>query len=70
MLNNDPFGFFPEDLHQFLKTLTDRATEFQWNNEAVGIMKIPDDPIKNTNYTNLQTNHRKLNLEDVLKFEV
>ena len=68
-LNDDHFDCVPEDLHQFLKTLADRATEFQWNNDAVGIMQIPDDPITTTNYTNLMTNHRELDLEDVLKFE-
>ena len=56
-LNDDPFDCVPEDLHQFLKTLADRATEFQWNNDAVGIMQILDDPIKTTKYTNLLTNH-------------
>ena len=56
-LNDDPFDCFPEDLHQFLKTLADCATEFQWNNDAVGIMQIPDDPIKTTKYTNLLPNH-------------
>ena len=56
-LNNDPFGFVPEDLNQFLRTLADRATEFQWNDDAVGIMQIPDHPITPTKYTNLLTNH-------------
>ena len=55
-LNNDPLDCVPEDLHQLLKTLADRATEFQWNDDAVGIMQIPD-PIKTTKYTNLLTNH-------------
>ena len=68
-LNDDPFDCVPEDLHQFLKKLADRATEFQWNDDAVGIMQIPDNRIKTTKYTNLLTNHGKLNIEDVLKFE-
>ena len=37
-LNDDHFDCVPEDLHQFLKTLNDRVTEFQWNDDAVGIM--------------------------------
>ena len=28
-LNDDPFDCVPKDLHQFLKTLADHATEFQ-----------------------------------------
>ena len=32
-------------------------------------MQIPDHPITPTKYTNLLTNHRKLDLEDVLRFE-
>ena len=68
-LNNDPFNCVPEDLHQVLKTHNDRATESQWNDDAVGIIKIPDDPITTTKYTKLLTNHRELDLEDVLKFK-
>ena len=68
-LNDDLFNCVPGDLHQFLKTLADRAIEFQWNDDPVGIMQIPEDPIKTTKYTNLLTNHGELNLEDVLKFE-
>ena len=44
-LNDDPFDCVPKDLHQFLKTLADRAIEFQRNDGAVGIMQIPDHPI-------------------------
>ena len=68
-LNDDPFDCVPGYLHQFLKTLTDRSTEFQWNYDAVGIMQILDHPITPTKYTNLLTNHGELGLEDVLIFE-
>ena len=37
-LIDDPFDSFPKYLHQFLKTLADRATELQWNDDAVGVM--------------------------------
>ena len=30
-LSDDPFDFVLKYLHQFLKTLSDRATEYQWN---------------------------------------
>ena len=65
-MNDDPFDCVPKDLHKFLKTFADRATEFQWNDDAVGIMKILDDPITTMKYTNLLTNHGELDLEDVL----
>ena len=68
-LNDDPFDCVPKDLNQFLKTLADRATKFQWNNDTVRIMQIPGDPIKTTKYTKILTNHGELNLEDILKFE-
>ena len=68
-LKNEPFNCVPEYLHQFLKTLAHRATEFQWNDDAVGKLQILDDPITPTKYTNLLTNHGELYLEDVLKFE-
>ena len=43
-LSEDPFYCVPQDLHQFLKTLSDRATEYQWNNDVLGILMIPDHP--------------------------
>ena len=64
-----PFGCVPKDLNQFLKTLADRATEFQWNDDAVGIIRIPDHPITPTKYKNLLTNHEELDLDGVLRFE-
>ena len=68
-LSEDRFDCVPEDLHQFLKTLSDRATEYQWNDEVLGILMIPDHPIFPTKCTNLLTNHGGLELEDVLIFE-
>ena len=68
-LSGDRFDCVPEDLHQFLKTLSDRATEYQWNDDVLGILMILDNPILPTKYTNLLTNHGKLDLEDVLRFE-
>ena len=68
-LNNNPFDCVPEDLHQFLMTLADCSTEFQLNNDPVGIMQILDHPIIPTKYMNPLTNHGELDLEDVLRFE-
>ena len=67
--SEDRFDFVPKDLHQFLKTLSDRPMEYQCNYDVLGILMIPDHPILPTKYTNLLTNHGKLDLEDVLRFE-
>ena len=40
-LSEDLFDCVPEDLLQFLKTLSDRATELSWNDPTVGIIMIP-----------------------------
>ena len=56
-LSDDPFDCVPKYLHQFLKTLLDRATEYQWNDDVLGIPMILDHPIFPTKYTNLLTNH-------------
>ena len=68
-LSEDSFDWVPEDVHQFLKTLLDRATEYQWNNDVLGILVIPDQRILPMKYTNLLTNQGELDLEDVLRFE-
>ena len=54
------FDCVPEDLHQFLKTRLDRATEYQWNDEILGILMIPDHPVLRTKHTNILTNHDEL----------
>ena len=55
---------------QFLKTLSDRATELSWNDPIVGIIMIPEDPTNlSTVYKNLITNHGELMLEQVRRFE-
>ena len=68
-LSEDRFDCDIEDLHHFLKTFLDRATEYQWNDDILGILMILDHPILPMNYTNLLTNHGELDLEDVLRFE-
>ena len=44
-LSDDPFNCVIEDFHQFLKKISDHATEYQWNDEVLGISMIPDHPI-------------------------
>ena len=65
-LSDDHFDCAPKDLHKFLKTLSDRATEYQWNDKVLGILMIPDHPILPTKYTNLLTNHGEFDLKDVI----
>ena len=44
-LSEDCFDCVSKDLHQFLRTLSDRATEYQWNYDVLGILMITDHPI-------------------------
>ena len=69
-LSKDLFDCVPEDLLQFLKTQSDRATELTWNDPIVGIVIIPEDPADiSLVYSNLITNHGKITLERVQQFE-
>ena len=68
-VSDDRFDCVPKYLYQFLKILLDLATEYQWNDDVLGILMIPDHPILPKNYTNLLTNHGELDLEDFLRFE-
>ena len=68
-LSEDRFDCVPKDLHQLLETLLDHATEYQCNDDVLGVLMIPNHPIFPTKYTNLLTNHGELDLEDVLRFE-
>ena len=69
-LSEDLFNCLSEDLLQFLKTLSDRATELSWNDPIVGIIMIPEDPTNvSTVYKNLITNHGEITLERVQRFE-
>ena len=35
-LSDDPFDCVPKDFHHYLKTLSDRAMYYQWNDDAFG----------------------------------
>ena len=41
-LSDELFDCSPEGLFQFLRSLEDRAYEYGWNDEATGIMMIPN----------------------------
>ena len=43
-LSDELFNCSPEGLFQFLRSLEDRAYEYGWNDEATGIMMIPNNP--------------------------
>ena len=69
-LSQNLFDCVPEDLLQFLKTLSDRATELPWNDPIVGIIMIPEYPANvSTVYRNLVTNNGEITLEWVRQFE-
>lgn len=43
-LSEDLYDCQANDLHTFLATLDERATEYGWNDEIGGILRIPKDP--------------------------
>ena len=69
-LSEHLFSCVPEDLLQFLRTLSDRVTELSWNDPIMGIIMISEDPTNvSTVYKNLITNHGDITLEQVQRFE-
>ena len=65
-LSKDLFDCVPEDLNQFLKTLSNRAREYSWNDDVVGVMMIPEDPTDpSTVYKNLLTNHGEISIDQI-----
>ena len=71
-LAEDTFDCVPEDLYQFLKELGDRAAEYSWSDEIVGILMIPkpsNDPALPVRHVNLLSNHGEISMEDIRIFE-
>ena len=71
-LADDTFDCVPEDLYQFLKELGDRAAEYSWSDETVGILMIPkpsDDPALSVRHVNLLSNHGEISMDDICIFE-
>ena len=68
-LEEDPFDCVAEDLYSFLKALKDRAREFGWDEEGVGILSIPDDPANPTEFKSLIDQHGEIELDMIRRFE-
>jgi hypothetical protein len=53
-----------------MERLRDRATEFEWNAEVLGILNIPKDPLNAAGeLNNLVNNYRIISIERVREFE-
>eukprot|EP00978_Attheya_sp_CCMP212_P040484 scaffold221375_cov55-Attheya_sp.AAC.1 len=64
------FDCMPDGLFGFLKELSDRADDHDWNEPYLGILQIPEDPADaNTNYDDLLTLYGQISIERIRKFE-
>ena len=68
-LEEDLFDCTADDLYAFLKALKDRAREFGWDEQGVGIMSIPDDPANPVNFRSLIDHHGEITIDDLMAFE-
>eukprot|EP00978_Attheya_sp_CCMP212_P030064 scaffold109250_cov53-Attheya_sp.AAC.1 len=60
----------PDGLFGFLKELSDRADDHDWNKPDLGILQIPEDPADaNTNYDDLLMLYGQISIERIRKFE-
>jgi hypothetical protein len=54
----------------YMERLRDRATEFGWNTEVLGILNIPEDPLNMAGeLDNLLNNYRMISIERVRAFK-
>jgi len=68
-LEDEPFDCVAEDLYSFLKALKDRAREFGWDEQGVGILSIPDDPVNPNDFKSLIDQHGEIELSTIRAFE-
>ena len=68
-LEEDLFDCSSEDLYSFLKALKERAREFGWDEEGVGVLSIPDDPENPTEFKSLIDHHGEVAMETIRAFE-
>lgn len=68
-LSEDLYDCNAEDLYAFLKAIRERAREYGWDTEGVGIMSIPDDPQNPTSFKSLIDNHGEVDIDQVREFE-
>ena len=68
-LSEDLYDCNAEDLYTFLKALKERAREYSWDMDGVGIMSIPDDPVNPTMFKSMIDNHGEIDIETIRAFE-
>ena len=68
-LLEDLYDCNAEDLYTFLKALRERAREYSWDMDGVGIMSIPDDPVNPTTFKSMIDNHGEIDIETIRAFE-
>ena len=68
-LSEDLYDCNAEDLYTFLKALKERAREYGWDTEGVGIMSIPDNPEDPKDFKSLINNHGEIDIESIKAFE-
>ena len=68
-LSEDLYDCNAEDLYTFLKALKERAREYGWDTEGVGIMSIPDNPEDPKDFKSLIDNHGEIDIESIKAFE-
>ena len=68
-LSEDLYDCNSDDLYAFLKALKERAREYGWDTEAVGIMSIPDRPDHPTEFKSLLDSHGEIDIDTIRIFE-
>jgi hypothetical protein len=69
-LEEELYDCLPDGMTQFLQSLSIRATEYGWEDDANGIMLIPDDPADLLSDTsNLIENYGRITMESIRAFE-
>ena len=68
-LEEDLFDCVADDLYLFLKALKDRAREYGWDEEGIGILSILNDPNNPTEFKSLIESHGEIDLSTIHTFE-
>ena len=68
-LSEDLYNCNSDDLYAFLKALKERAREYGWDTEAVGIISIPDRPNHTTEFKSLLDSHGEIDIDTIRIFE-
>ena len=69
-LDEELYNCTPDELHQFLQSLSIRAKEFGWDDEIGGILQIPENPHDLLSDTiKFIDNYGQISLEEILAFE-